>query len=399
MNSIFQPDGNPPHHHHESVSRTCSSKCLWNEKAVVRFGCVLQILQNCNAAFYYSTLQKQMQSKRWQVLYVGVGALHRASPLKSRVHDTEGNPGTNAKTDAGGNDLLVEDPLAGDVSGHVLENTDGGGHIILLDSASGNVKEGNDNNDVGDVNLVGVPIKLFDASGAVVATSLTDSSDNYASYDLPEGSYSVMETNHPGYLDVSDIDGGDDSMIAVTVGSGSSLISTGNDFVDEVGRTLSGFLLEDIDNDGDRGTPLAVATVSDSDGAFTFVGAPHGAYTVVEANIPGLVGVTDSHGEDPNVITVDLSTGESPDLTFVDELTSRAPTTPSSFPILSTDTLSTAVYTFVYIFVGFLLGILFVKCWTWRHHESETKKRLAGETEGTDKWEELVFSSRNLMQS
>jgi hypothetical protein len=183
-------------------------------------------------------------------------------------------------------------------------------------------------------------------------------------------------------------------MIAVTVGSGSSLNSTGNDFVDEVGRTLSGFLLEDIDNDGDGGTPLAVATVSDSDGSSTYVGAPPGAYTVVEANSPGLVGVTDSHGEDPNVITIDLSTGESPDLTFVDELTSRAPTTPSSFPILSTDTLSTAVYTFVYIFVGFLLGILFVKCWTWRHHESETKKRLAGETEGTDKSEELVRQSK-----
>jgi hypothetical protein len=40
-------------------------------------------------------------------------------------------------------------------------------------------------------------------------------------------------------------------MISVTVGSGSPLNSTGNDFVDELGRTVTGVVLEDTDNDGD----------------------------------------------------------------------------------------------------------------------------------------------------
>jgi hypothetical protein len=58
-------------------------------------------------------------------------------------------------------------------------------------------------------------------------------------------------TDEAGYLAVSDIDGGDVNMISVTVGSGSPLNSTGNDFVDELGRTVTGVVLEDTDNDGD----------------------------------------------------------------------------------------------------------------------------------------------------
>jgi hypothetical protein len=59
-----------------------------------------------------------------------------------------------------------------------------------------------------------------------VATTLTDSSGNYAFYDLPEGIV-LCDGDEPCWLPrVSDIDGGDVNMITVTVGSG-PLDSTG----------------------------------------------------------------------------------------------------------------------------------------------------------------------------
>jgi hypothetical protein len=78
---------------------------------------------------------------------------------------------------------------------------------------SGNVQEDNDNDDNGE--LGGCSIKLLDASGNVDHHIDGISSAVYTFYDT-EGSYSVMETNLVGYLDVSDID--DVNMIAVTVG-------------------------------------------------------------------------------------------------------------------------------------------------------------------------------------
>ena len=67
--------------------------------------------------------------------------------------------------------------------------------MFPLASISGNVKGDIFNNDVGDVNLAGVHIKLLDTSSVVIATNVTDVSCNYVFYDLPKSSYDVMETN------------------------------------------------------------------------------------------------------------------------------------------------------------------------------------------------------------
>jgi hypothetical protein len=81
-----------------------------------------------------------------------------------------------------------------------------------------------------------------------------------------------METNIAGYLDVSDVDGTDPNTISVTLGSGSAALnSTGNDKVDELGRTgVSGVLVlgdtEDNDGDGDVPTPVVTLTLIDSSG-------------------------------------------------------------------------------------------------------------------------------------
>ena len=141
-----------------------------------------------------------------------------------------------------------------------------------------------DNNDTGDVDLSGVTITLYDANGDVVATRLTDTEGNYVFYDLPSGDYTVIETNLPGYLDVSDVDGPNDNTINVPLGRGENV--TGRDFVDELGRTISGTVLEDVDNYNTGDQPIVSAvvelfdeegslvnsTTTNEDGFFEFVG-------------------------------------------------------------------------------------------------------------------------------
>ena len=57
-------------------------------------------------------------------------------------------------------------------------------------------------------------------------SQVTDANGNYTFNNVPAGTYTVVETNQPGYLDVSDIDGGNPNSIAVTLTPGAT--STGN---------------------------------------------------------------------------------------------------------------------------------------------------------------------------
>ena len=266
----------------------------------------------------------------------------------------------------------------------------------ILGSISGNVKEDVDNNDTGDVNLVNVQIDLLDSTGAVVATRFTDSDGNYVFNDLPMGSYTVVETNLPNYVDVSDTDPPNDNMISVTLSVGGVVNSTDNDFVDELvsdapsvssipsetptvspGPTntgvpsaspsegilgsISGTVLEDLDNNdtGDvglanvtitlldsTGTPVATTT-TDSAGNFVFNDVPLGSYTLVETNLPNYVDVSDTDGPNDNMISVTLTAGaaNSTGNVFVDELVSSAPSvsvTPSAQPSVPGSVLSSS---------------------------------------------------------
>lgn len=97
---------------------------------------------------------------------------------------------------------------------------------------SGRVTEDVNNDDIGDDPLSNVYVTLMDASGVVVGTTLTDSNGNYEFCGLASGTYSVVETNPPTYLDISDSDGANDNTILVTVTAGES--SIGNDYTDEL---------------------------------------------------------------------------------------------------------------------------------------------------------------------
>ncbi|MBT9499105.1 MAG: carboxypeptidase regulatory-like domain-containing protein, partial [Zoogloea sp.] len=92
--------------------------------------------------------------------------------------------------------------------------------------------------------------------------------------NVPAGTYTVVETNQPGYLDVSDIDGGNPNSIAVTLTPGAT--STGNDFVDERTAAIGDKVWLDKNANGvqDAGEAgLAGVTVKLLDSAGTVVGS------------------------------------------------------------------------------------------------------------------------------
>jgi uncharacterized protein YfaS (alpha-2-macroglobulin family) len=93
-------------------------------------------------------------------------------------------------------------------------------------SISGTVREDLDNNNSGDTPIAGVTVQLKDSTGTVVQTTTTDANGNYTFNNVPAGTYTVVETNKPGYTDVGDVDGGDPNVITVTLPAGSRAPAT-----------------------------------------------------------------------------------------------------------------------------------------------------------------------------
>ena len=195
------------------------------------------------------------------------------------------------------------------------------------------MKEDINNDDVGEVDISGVTIRLLSATNRSIATRITDSAGNYCFFDLPEGSYSVTETNPTDLpFDVSDVDGDlFDSRILVDLSPGEN--STRNNFIDERCRRINGTILEDVNNDNTGDTPITGVTVdllasngstvrtfvTGSDGRFAFECVKPGSYIVRETTPPGYTDVSDSDGGAQNVINVDLNSGDQLGLIFIDE--------------------------------------------------------------------------------
>ena len=94
-------------------------------------------------------------------------------------------------------------------------------------SISGSVLADLDNNDTGDVGILGVVLTLVDGSGNPVdgnpdvagvqtVTTTTANNGSYSFNDLPRGTYGVLEEQPSGFLDVNDVDGGDPSAVSYT---------------------------------------------------------------------------------------------------------------------------------------------------------------------------------------
>ena len=167
-----------------------------------------------------------------------------------------------------------------------------------------------------------------------IAQTVTDLAGNYAFNNLLAGSYIIVETNLPGYIDVFDVFGNPlDNIIRTTLVGGQN--TTNQDFIDRRVGSITGSVKEDLDNNdsGDAALPgvtvtlldslgnIIATTVTDSSGIFTFVNMPAGSYTVVETNLLGYTDVSDNGGNPlDNSILVVLSSGaNATGLQFVDE--------------------------------------------------------------------------------
>jgi protocatechuate 3,4-dioxygenase beta subunit len=182
---------------------------------------------------------------------------------------------------------------------------------------SGTVREDLDNNGTGDTPIAGVTVVLKDAQGNPVATTTTDANGNYVFNNVPAGSYTVEETNKPGYTDVGDTDGGNPNQISVTLTPGQS--STGNDFVDERPATLGDRVWEDTNANGvqdageagiagvtvqlkdENGAPVATTT-TDANGNYSFTVTP-GTYSVAIVAPAGYLVTTPNQGNDAPTAT------------------------------------------------------------------------------------------------
>ena len=153
---------------------------------------------------------------------------------------------------------------------------------------TGTVSEDTTADGLGDTPLAGVTVELFAdtdgdgvADGPALATVLTSDGTTdldgdgvldpvgfYAFTDLPFGDYVVIQTNLPGYLDISDQDAssdGDpfdatttvDSQIAVRLdgddGTAPDFLDSDNNFVDNILGSIGDFVWNDANGDGVQG--------------------------------------------------------------------------------------------------------------------------------------------------
>ena len=188
-----------------------------------------------------------------------------------------------------------------------------GGRVIV--DADGDCKY-----DPGETLLEGVTIQLFDSSGTLVATTTTNAAGRYELTNLRPGTYKVTELQPSGYYDggdhVGDAGGSlqaPDSVAGITLISGTAAL--GYDFCELEPVSLSGYVYEDLDNDGVRdngeagigdvtltlldaaGNPTTTTTVTDSSGFYKFTDlAPDATYGVTETQPGGYYDGLDTAG-------------------------------------------------------------------------------------------------------
>ena len=230
-----------------------------------------------------------------------------------------------------------------------------------LGAIAGSVTIDNDNNDSGDAPLEDVTINLFDADGALVASTTTDVDGLYEFTDIASGEYTVEQVNFPGYGDVMDGDTENPSRTTLTLAAGAT---ERVNFVDELGRIKGNVSADDNNDDlGDRNlenvsielidanwsSPTSLrdgesasqignviqTTATDADGNYEFSDLLAGDYTVRQTNLDGYgdVNELDSNQTAPldteaetrdadndNLLAVALAPGETDDGNdFVDE--------------------------------------------------------------------------------
>ncbi len=166
--------------------------------------------------------------------------------------------------------------------------------------------------DQGESSISGVRVELLDSTGRVIATTTTDASGQYRFTDLPEGSYTVRETQPIGFLQGGQragSKGGDDSrqdlISSIPISFGDRL--TQYNFCELEPSSIAGRVFVDYDNDCvrdddepsisnvaielyDGAGRLVATTRTDSSGQYIFQNLPPGQYRIVETQPDGFFG-------------------------------------------------------------------------------------------------------------
>jgi hypothetical protein len=220
----------------------------------------------------------------------------------------------------------------------------------LPGTISGSVLADDDNNNSGDSPISGVTLTLFSdpnadgdpSDGVLIATTVTNSLGAYTFADQPPGAYVVVQSQPVTHINVTD---GDttvpaddtanastlDNLIPVTIIGGET--DSGNDFVEELSSTISGFVRIDTDGNGSGDTPIAGVTLTlldgsgnvidgdpvtpgiqpitaqtEGDGSYVFIGVPPGTYGVAQTVPPTFFALSDADVGSPTTISNIIAT-------------------------------------------------------------------------------------------
>jgi|GEM_PF-969844 len=199
----------------------------------------------------------------------------------------------------------------------------GGGGASFGDHSIGEVvgtvfddENGDSHRDPGERGLGGVTVELWQDSVVVTGTT-TFSDGSYRFTHVVSGTYTVVETNPPGYFSTTP----DQRIVYVATGGAATA-----DFGDRLGGTVGGIVFNDSDGNsrqgpGELGIGGVTVALSDgstrttnADGTYEFSGVISGTYTVIETDPPGYVSTT------PNHYIVSVPAGGSATANFGDRL-------------------------------------------------------------------------------
>ncbi len=117
-------------------------------------------------------------------------------------------------------------------------------------------------NNLDSQGIYGVAVALSGGScGASCGTTTTDINGNFLFTGLAPGSYSLTETDLPGYSSISDSSGGNDNIVTFTLTTGSN--STGHFFVDsrQLVSVGANFVTSTVPANGATGISLSTTTL------------------------------------------------------------------------------------------------------------------------------------------
>ncbi|GHB92376.1 hypothetical protein GCM10007047_04340 [Cerasicoccus arenae] len=309
----------------------------WGDSAT-QTGVVGNFPSNDELANNYQLADGQSMTITYKVKVIDSPVGSSISNTASVVSDQQVTPADSMVS----NNISV--PVEGILSGYVLEDTDGDGngnlgienvYIELLDSSGNSIDS--------DPDLPGLQITV----------DTTDSDGFYSFEGVTPGNYQVRQTQPSGYLSVVGPDDGGDvdilgdvSLIVVTDG----VTTTGNTFIEQRPATISGFVYEDFDSDGDGDIGIASVTLElldasgasiDSDlvtpgtqatttttnvtGQYFFTNLiPGVTYQVRQVQPAGYASVSDSDGGNANrigdITPITVVIGQNPGNYFIEEL-------------------------------------------------------------------------------